>query len=219
MSSRECPVCRTTVPPGLHGIRLECSHWVHTKCLSKKDPDFEKCAACKGDVDLNVPMVDANEPTSFGKQKQRAQRGSFCLARMLLFVKSKRFASLTILISLGERARVGNIWGTRQHVKPGAKLFLILKRVEQADGSYGHFQWIPYASCTRDYPPKHLMTYRDESGRTCRSFVQYVGVCSENMEREPARGQIEMAMGMMGGAQQAYDAFGALPSITVQIGI
>lgn len=63
MSVRECPVCRTTVPPGLHGIRLECSHWVHTKCLDKKDPDFEQCAACKGDVDLSVPLVDANEPS------------------------------------------------------------------------------------------------------------------------------------------------------------
>jgi len=62
-TQRECPVCRTTVPPGLHGIRLECSHWVHTKCLDKKDPDFEQCASCKGDVDLNVPMVDANEPS------------------------------------------------------------------------------------------------------------------------------------------------------------
>ena len=63
MSGRECPSCRKTVPPGMYGIRLECSHWVHTKCLDKKEPDFEKCAACKGDVDLNVPMVDAEEPT------------------------------------------------------------------------------------------------------------------------------------------------------------
>jgi hypothetical protein len=120
---------------------------------------------------------------------------------------------------LGERARVGNIWGTRQHVKPGAKLFLILRRVEKADGTYGMFQWVPYATCTRDYPPKHLLSYRDESGRTCRSYVQYVGVCSENMEREPAHGQIEMAMGIMGSTEQAYEAFGSLPSIQVQIGI
>lgn len=60
---RQCPACRTTVPPGLHGIRLECSHWVHTKCLDKKNPDFDQCVACKGVVDLNVPLVDVNEPT------------------------------------------------------------------------------------------------------------------------------------------------------------
>lgn len=60
-----CPTCRKTVPAGLFGIRLECSHWVHTKCLDKQNPDFEKCSACKGEVDLSVPLVDVNEPTSF----------------------------------------------------------------------------------------------------------------------------------------------------------
>lgn len=119
---------------------------------------------------------------------------------------------------VGERARVGNIWGTRQHVKPGAKLFLILTRVRTREG-YGHFQWVPYATCTRDYPPKHLLSYQDKSGKMCRAFVLYVGVCSENLEKEPAHGQIEMAMGILGGVEQAYEAFGSLPSITIQIGI
>ncbi len=120
---------------------------------------------------------------------------------------------------LGERARVGNIWGTRQHVKPGSKLFLILTRTRKGDNEFGHFQWIPYATCTRDYPPQHLLSYRDESGRMCRSFVLSVGVCTENLEKEPAVGQIERAMGMMGNAEHAFDAFGALPSIIIQIGI
>ena len=39
---RECPSCRKTVPAGMHGIRLECSHWVHTKCLDKK-PTCQDC--------------------------------------------------------------------------------------------------------------------------------------------------------------------------------
>lgn len=120
---------------------------------------------------------------------------------------------------LGERARVGNIWGSRNTVKPGTKLFLILRRVPQADGTFGQFQWEPYASCTRDIPPRSATHYRDESGRSCRGFVLYVGVCTENMERDPANGQIDMAMGLFGGVQQAYEAFGTLPSIQVQLGI
>jgi len=120
---------------------------------------------------------------------------------------------------LGERARVGNIWGGRSVVHPGTRLFLILKRVELANGKYGEFQWVPYASRTREYPPRHMTNYRDESGRTCSAFVLYVGVCTESMEKDPSSGQIEMATGLIGGVQQAYEAHGSLPSIQVQIGI
>ena len=60
-----CPKCRKIVPQGLHGIRLECGHSMHTKCLDKLNPDFAQCSACKGEVDLSVPLVDANEPTTY----------------------------------------------------------------------------------------------------------------------------------------------------------
>jgi hypothetical protein len=43
---RTCPSCYKTVEAGLHGMKLECNHWVHTKCLDKKEPNFEKCSAC-----------------------------------------------------------------------------------------------------------------------------------------------------------------------------
>ena len=64
MNQLICPSCRKTVEPGLHGIQLECKHWVHPKCLDRKSPDFERCAACKGDVNLNVPQFDETEPDS-----------------------------------------------------------------------------------------------------------------------------------------------------------
>lgn len=60
-----CPSCRKTVQAGILGMRLDCGHWVHTNCLPKKDPDFDKCVACKGEVDLSTPLVDINEPLSF----------------------------------------------------------------------------------------------------------------------------------------------------------
>lgn len=59
-----CPSCRRTVEPGLFGVRLECKHWVHAKCLDLKNPDFVNCAACKGEVNLNIPQFDKNEVDS-----------------------------------------------------------------------------------------------------------------------------------------------------------
>ena len=60
----ECPVCRRSVEPGLHALRLECTHWVHAKCLNSKTPDFVKCAACKGEVNMNIPQFDEKEADS-----------------------------------------------------------------------------------------------------------------------------------------------------------
>jgi hypothetical protein len=59
-----CPVCRKTVKPGLHGFRLDCNCWVHTKCVDKKNPDFSKCLACKGQIDRNTALVNPNEPAA-----------------------------------------------------------------------------------------------------------------------------------------------------------
>lgn len=59
-----CPVCRRSVEPGLYGVRLECKHWVHPKCLDTKNPDFVNCAVCKGEVDLNIPQFDKDEVDS-----------------------------------------------------------------------------------------------------------------------------------------------------------
>ena len=55
---RVCATCRSPVKLGLHSIQLDCKqHYVHTKCINAKNPDFSDCAACRGDI---------NEPTSFG---------------------------------------------------------------------------------------------------------------------------------------------------------
>lgn len=59
-----CSVCQKTVSPGLYGMRIECGHWIHTKHLNKKNPDFEKCPACKGEVDTSAPLIDEQEPLS-----------------------------------------------------------------------------------------------------------------------------------------------------------
>jgi len=43
---RICPTCSKTVEAGLYGMKLECNHWIHTKCLDKANPNFEKCGKC-----------------------------------------------------------------------------------------------------------------------------------------------------------------------------
>lgn len=122
-------------------------------------------------------------------------------------------------VVIGERARTSNIWGSKAHIHPGSKVMLILRRVPLANGKFGHFEFTPYASAERDYPPVHLTTYQDESGRLCSGHVISVGVCTEAVERDPANGQLEMACGMIGGVQQSYEACGALPFVQLQLGI
>ena len=49
-----CPLCNTQVNANLHGMRLDCGHWVHTKCLDKKNPNFEQCKDnCEGVAAIN----------------------------------------------------------------------------------------------------------------------------------------------------------------------
>lgn len=118
--------------------------------------------------------------------------------------------------ALGERARVANIWG---RVQAGSKLFLILRRVRTLKQENGEFQFVAYASRERDYPPSHLTTYMDDSGRRCRAFVLCIGTCTESFEREPSSSQIELNAGHFGTVQQAYESYGTAPHIIVQLGI
>lgn len=64
-----------------------------------------------------------------------------------------------------------NIWG--RNAKPGTKLYLIFKRVRHQDGSYGAFQYVPYAS--ESDPPMAMRTYRDYSGHLRIGRTQIVG--------------------------------------------
>lgn len=115
-------------------------------------------------------------------------------------------------VVIGQEARVYNIWG---NVKPGDKLFLVLTKKKTADGTFGAFQWKPYF-CKRDYPN---FDYEDDAGMKQRAYVQYVGLCTRNMEGEPSEIQKERAIGSYNILSEAYESYGSLPCITVQIGI
>ena len=115
-------------------------------------------------------------------------------------------------VVIGQEARVYNIWGP---VQAGHKLFLVLTRKKLSNNKYGAFQWISWFSKGK-YPN---FFYEDDSGRKQRAFVQYVGLCTRNIEGEPTERQIQGALGGYNVMEDAYETTGTLPCITVQIGI
>lgn len=64
-----------------------------------------------------------------------------------------------------------NIWG--KNATPSSKLYLIFKRIRYNDGSYGPFQYIPYASI--DEPSQALRQYEDYTGHTRYGRVMEIG--------------------------------------------
>ena len=53
---RNCSYCFKEVKDGIYAMHLDvCRHWVHTGCLDKKDPDFDNCPQCKGEIKLIEP--------------------------------------------------------------------------------------------------------------------------------------------------------------------
>lgn len=108
-----------------------------------------------------------------------------------------------------------NIFGGKQLVYQGTKLWLIGRRVTTAKGTPGPFRFEPYASRDREYPPRILTTYIDWSGRICRSIIIEIGTCKSNRERDPSQNQIKQAMGYTGDAQSCYEACGFLPKIDI----
>lgn len=126
-----CPSCRTSVPAGIQGMRLNCSHWVHTRCLRKQaNPDFEKCEACKGLVDMNVPVVSLDEPTSLDGHDYVAEpiaSNSRSLLPSFVLGKNKEPFSL-----LAERKPLDWVirekgWGLQKMLKAGVRIEDFLK--------------------------------------------------------------------------------------------
>ena len=97
----------------------------------------------------------------------------------------------------------------------GTKLFLVGRRKPRSDGTPGPFQFEPYAYRGREYLPRYMRKYKDESGRFCRSVVICIGTCKSNKERDPSQYQINRAMGYAGDAQDCYEACGYLPRIDI----
>jgi hypothetical protein len=75
-------------------------------------------------------------------------------------------------LNVARRARVHNIFGD---VKDSSSLYFVLRRQRLTDGTYGAFQYIPYASVTDGYVPDHELYYRDRSGKRQKGLGIYLG--------------------------------------------
>lgn len=115
----------------------------------------------------------------------------------------------------GLRARVCNIWGGRPDVHTGVRLYLILRMDDKKT-----YVWVPWAaSKSQPYPPHHLATYTDRSNSVAKSFVRYVGLCTENFEPDPSKTQVESAINIAGTCDRSAGSYTALPRIQIQIGV
>lgn len=141
---------------------------------------------------------------------------------MFTYDDADKVSSIGVII--GKRCDVGNIWGGKLNggnVDVGSTLWLILRRRENPDGSFGAFQFYPYATKGRTYPPASLLKYKDRSGEWQQGKVLYIGVVTEGNQIDPNRGWAEAAagLGINNNIDTAFDAHGNLPLIQVQIGI
>lgn len=119
-------------------------------------------------------------------------------------------------LNVGARARVANVWG---RLEEGDKLYLILTRVRQSNGKYGEFQWIPVHCKKSSFPSLRKYRYRDEGNRICEPFIQYVGIVDVIREKNPSEYAKDRAIGRFGSLQIAYDCYGGLPFVQVELGI
>ena len=122
----------------------------------------------------------------------------------------------SVSVNIGARAKVSNVWG---NVQEGDKLYLILTRVKRANGKYGEFQWKPVYCKKSSFPSIRKYRYMDEGGRICEPFVQYVGLADMIREKNPSEYALGRATGNFESLQSAYDFYGGLPKIQVELGI
>lgn len=139
---------------------------------------------------------------------------------------------------MAKRAFLHNMMGTREDSVTGADVWLVLRRVYERSGNPGHFEFAPYVSRTRIFPPKIFTTYQDngpypnddatgfkigsfpenEERRTTSAHVIPVGVITEPAARDGAPGLVAAACGSIDG-KLAFEASASLPKIMVQVGM
>jgi len=55
-----CAYCSKEVTVGLYSIKLECNHYVHSKCLDKKNPNFKICSDKCGEKVVEEEPISIN---------------------------------------------------------------------------------------------------------------------------------------------------------------
>jgi hypothetical protein len=120
-------------------------------------------------------------------------------------VESSTEAIFTVGVSLAKRACVHNFWEGK--VDAGTRLFLILK----FNKSTGAYQYVPYATKIREYPP---YDEKDPSPH----------IISVGFVREPPAAKTDsdssvIACGLAGDHKSAYMRTGMLPTMWIEINV
>jgi len=132
---------------------------------------------------------------------------------------------VSIAAVLGKRCMLGNVWGGTNdggNVDVGSTLWLILRRRQKPDGTYGEFQYYPYATKWRDGPPRSMLTYGNPyTGDLEEGVALFIGTVTLSNRTDPAEGFRQTAAGIGAGAnvQASYEAHAKIPDIEVQIGM
>ena len=126
----------------------------------------------------------------------------------------RRVESVNVVgVNIAGESRIHNLWGD---VKPGHQLYLVLSRKRLNDGKYGQFQWFSWFGKRGDRPN---FTYVDERKQKQDAFVVYIGLCTRASDGAPTKKQIAGALGHYNNLEEAYETYGTLPCIMVQIEI
>ena len=126
---------------------------------------------------------------------------------------------------LGKRCMLGNVWGGTNdggNVDIGSTLWLILRRRQRPDGTYGEFQFFPYATKWRDAPPRSQILYKNPyTGPMEEGKALLIGTVTLHNREDPANGfrQSAAGLGSNGSVQAAFEAHAKIPQIEVQIGM
>lgn len=132
---------------------------------------------------------------------------------------------LSLNVVMGKRIMMGNVWGGAHdggNVDVGSHLWLILRRRERPNGTYGAYQFIPYASKWRAAPPMSQLMYKNPYTHTLEhGKALYVGIVTLGNRNDPAKGFRETAAGIGSNTSvnASYEAHAKIPMIEVQIGI
>ena len=136
---------------------------------------------------------------------------------------SDRSSSFTITVA--KRCMLTNVWGSEefgQNVNTGARLYLILRRIELPDGTFGAFQLYPYATRYYPKPPRAICAYQNPyTGTWEQGKVIFIGTVTRGCDTDTSLSVREAAsgLGINANVNSAFAANAEAGELEVQIGI
>ena len=116
-----------------------------------------------------------------------------------------------------KKATVYNVWGNKDKVVSGSKLWLILKRVKTRGGGWGHFQYEPYVSRNQEIPPRSARYFLDQSSTVQLGQCIYVGTVYRPPVKNPMENARLLSIGVGGSESQSFEAIAAMPLMEIQL--